>query len=71
MCSICLQNPCSSRCPNSSDPMPNKWCVHCGDGINVGDKYFGSDAGPVCKECMEGKSYEEILDIFGESMKTA
>jgi len=51
--------------------MSNKWCVHCGDGINVGDKYFGSDAGPVCKECMEGKSYEEILDIFGESMKTA
>jgi len=71
MCSICLQNPCASRCPNASEPKPVECCVLCGEGIYEGGKYFESNEGPVCKECMEEKSYEEILDIFGESMKTA
>jgi len=46
-------------------------CVLCGEEIYDGVKYFESDEGAVCEECMEEKSYEEILSIFGESMKTA
>lgn len=71
MCSICLQNPCASRCPNALKPKTMECCVLCGEEIYDGVKYFESDEGAVCEECMEEKSYEEILSIFGESMKTA
>lgn len=71
MCEICMQNPCANRCPNAPEPIPEKVCVACGEGIFEGDKYFESLEGPMCVCCMEEKSYEEILDIFGERMRTA
>lgn len=71
MCSICLQNPCASRCPNAPGDGAIAYCTLCGERIYEGSKYFESDEGPVCEDCMKEKSYEEILSIFGESMKTA
>jgi len=71
MCLECLRTPCDVRCPNASEPKALRSCTICGEEIYEGDKYFESDEGPMCEECMEEKSYEEILSIFGESMKTA
>lgn len=71
MCSVCLRTPCAAGCPHAPEPKPVKICVLCHEGIYEGDKFFDSDEGAVCEGCMEEKSYEEILTILGETMKTA
>lgn len=71
MCEICLQNPCVSRCPNAPEPKPDMICSVCGEGIFEGDEYFEGNQGAICGLCMDDKSYKEILDLFGEGMKTA
>ena len=40
MCSICLRNPCDSRCPNAPEPKPVEICSECGEGIYEGDEYL-------------------------------
>lgn len=71
MCSVCLQSPCHPSCPNAEPEKPVYVCVECGNPIYVGDKFFPSADGPICKECMEEKTVEEILDLFGDSMEVA
>lgn len=60
MYSICLKNPCDSRCPNAPESKPIEICSECGEGIYEGDEYFDSFSGPICKECMEDKSLTEL-----------
>lgn len=31
MCSICLKNPCDSRCPNAPESKPIEICSECGE----------------------------------------
>ncbi len=72
MCEICRQIPCHPRCPNASDPEPEYRCSECGDGVFPGMEYLKLDDGSVlCKDCLDGKSLTEILEIFGEKLKTA
>ena len=71
MCSICLKNPCDSRCPNAPEPKPIEICSECREGIYEGDEYFDSFSGPICKECMGNKSLTELLEVLGEKMKVA
>lgn len=51
MCSVCLQNPCDSRCPNAPEPKPVCLCSECNEGIYEGDKYLEGVNGPVCTTC--------------------
>lgn len=52
MCSVCLQNPCDSRCPNAPEPKPVCLCSECNEGIYKGDKYLEGVNGPVCTTCL-------------------
>ena len=71
MCALCLQTPCHPRCPNAPEREPIKTCVRCDEGILAGDKYFGSEDGSICEECMDGMKASEILELLGEELKTA
>lgn len=71
MCEICVQTPCTSRCPNASEKKLFFSCSECGEQIYEGYEYFDSKVGAICKECMEDKSFEEILEVVGEKMKVA
>ncbi len=71
MCSVCLKNPCDSRCPNAPEPKPMIVCIECGEGIYEGDKYFEGSAGAVCMECLYDKTAEEIIELCGEETSVA
>lgn len=71
MCDICMQSPCHPRCPNAPEPVPEYWCSECGEGIFDGDEYFDSQEGPICKNCMEDMTIEEILALCSEELKRA
>lgn len=71
MCMVCMQTPCHPRCPNASVPKPLYQCSVCGTGIYEGDKYYRDGAREICGECMDDMSAEEMLKLFGESLRTA
>lgn len=71
MCSVCLKNPCDSRCPNAPEPEPVFLCSECREGIFEGDKYFEGTDGPVCMDCLDGKTAEEIIELCGEETSVA
>lgn len=71
MCSVCLQSPCHSRCPNAPEPVPTYTCCECGEGIYKGEKYFDGADGTVCKNCMEEMTVSKLLELVGESLMTA
>lgn len=71
MCCECLTNPCHPRCPNASDP---KWvynCGWCGQPIFEEEEYMETPNGPVCKECIEGMSVAEFMELTGEEFSVA
>lgn len=70
MCAICNQIPCHSRCPNAPEAQPVFICTKCGEDILEGDKFFDSPAGPVCKDCMDDMTTDEVLDLLGEMYST-
>lgn len=71
MCSVCCLNPCHTRCPNAREPEPVYRCSICGEGIFEGDKYYRDGGQEICRSCMEGMSAEEVLELFGERLRTA
>ena len=71
MCEICHQSPCLHGCPNEDEPKAVYTCCQCGEGIYEGDRYFDSDNGPICEDCMSDMGAEDILALFGEELKTA
>lgn len=71
MCELCHSFPCHPRCPNASEPTPVMRCVECGEGIFEDDQYFDGPNGPICRECLEEKTVQEILSLFGERLKSA
>ena len=71
MCSICLQTPCSPRCPNASEPEPMHVCKECGYGIYSGDKYADIDGDYYCEYCLNSMAPETLLSILGYEMETA
>ena len=52
MCSLCLKTPCDSRCPNAPEPKPVVNCKECGVGIFEGERFYDSEKGPICEDCM-------------------
>lgn len=72
MCEICKKTPCDPRCPNAPEPEPVKICALCGEGIYKGERYYGgSEDGPVCEDCLQSMTAEQILTMFGEKLETA
>lgn len=71
MCSICLKTPCDSRCPNAPEPKSIVNCSDCGVGIFEGERFYDSDKGPICAECLEDMTASEILELVGENLTTA
>lgn len=68
MCALCKQYPCNSRCPNAPEPEPVLTCIRCEEGIFAGSKYFESDEGPICEECIHDMNGIEVLELIGEEM---
>lgn len=72
MCSVCLRTPCAPSCPNAEEPKPAFICSKCGCGIFPGWKFFPTpNKGPVCKDCLDDMSTEELFAILGEELETA
>lgn len=71
MCRLCMQTPCHPRCPNAAEAEPLYRCCVCGEGIYEGDKYYQDGDQEICSECMDGMATDELLELFGESLKTA
>lgn len=71
MCSVCMRVPCHPRCPNAPEPVPIYRCGKCGEGIFEGDKYYDSQKGYICEECLDDMSSGELLELVGESLASA
>lgn len=71
MCAICNKYPCDTRCPNAPAMIPVHTCTECGDAIFVGERYFDSPDGPICKSCMDCMSTSDLLDILGVKYSVA
>ena len=71
MCSVCMSAPCHPRCPNAPEPVAVLSCCKCGDGIQIGRKYYDSPAGYVCEDCIEDMTAEEFMELIGETLSTA
>ena len=66
MCSLCLKTPCDSRCPNAPEPKPVVNCKECGVGIFEGERFYDSDKGPICEDCMR-YSKERIEEMIAKA----
>ena len=71
MCSLCLKTPCDSRCPNAPEPKPVVKCKRCNVGIFEGEKFYDSEKGPICEDCMDDMTVSEMLEMFGEKLTIA
>lgn len=70
MCSVCLQSPCSSRCPNAPEPIPVPRCNRCGEGIYDGDKYLDSTEGPICEDYVDDMTSYEMMKAMEYELST-
>lgn len=71
MCSVCLSTPCHPRCPNAPEPEPVHNCSWCREPIFEEDEYMETSEGPVCKDCIEGMSVAEFMEMIGEKFSIA
>lgn len=71
MCSMCLSTPCHPRCPNAKEPVPVLECAMCHEGIFEGEEYLETEDGPMCKDCVEGLSVADFMELVGEEFSTA
>lgn len=71
MCSVCLSTPCHLRCPNAPEPTQVYTCGWCKEPIFENDEYIETPEGPVCRECIEGMSILEFMEMTGEQFSTA
>ena len=63
MCSICLKNPCHTRCPNYIPPKAKYYCSICDDGIYNGEEYIVNNDGDYAHwECCD--SARELLEFL-------
>lgn len=71
MCSVCLQTPCHSRCPNAPEPEPIATCISCYKSLYEGDEYLDLPEGPICEGCVRDMNGIEILEYLGEELCVA
>lgn len=71
MCNMCLQVPCHPRCPNADEPEAKYTCSKCKYGIYEDEEYFEGSNGPICKECIEEMTVEEVFEMIGEKLSVA
>ena len=70
MCDLCKVNPCHSRCPNAEPSIFSK-CKECGGDILIGDRYYNSNKGFICYECLSEMTVLELVELFGEELEIA
>lgn len=71
MCVMCLKTPCDPRCPNAPESAGKFKCCECGYPIFEDEKYFDSENGAICEECLEKKTAKEIIELCGETLTVA
>ena len=71
MCSICHSFPHLPGCPEAPEPIPIMRCRKCGEGIFASDKFLDTFSGPICDECLEEMTVEELLEELGERLSVA
>ena len=71
MCIMCLKTPCDLRCPNASELTKEFRCCECGHPIFENEKYFNSENGAICEECLEEKTVKEIIELCGKKLTVA
>ena len=52
MCDICLQTPCSPRCPNAPEPPVVCLCANCEREIHDGDGVYEINDEKWCERCI-------------------
>lgn len=65
MCSVCLQVPCSNRCPNAEEKIRELiiQCDHCGEKLYEDDEYLDAEDAMVCRKCVERMTVAELMEI--------
>lgn len=71
MCVMCLKTPCDPRCPNAPEPAGTFKCCECGYPIFEDEKYFDSENGAICEECLGEKTAKEIIELCDETLTVA
>lgn len=71
MCAICRKIPCDFRCPNAPERKIVHICAECRDDIFEGEKFFDSQRGAICKNCMDDMITDDVLELLGESYSVA
>lgn len=71
MCSVCMQIPCNTRCPNAPEPKAVYQCSVCGESIFRLQKYFETAEGYICDDCIGDMSAKELMEMMGERMAVA
>jgi hypothetical protein len=46
-------------------------CKECGVGIFEGERFYDSEKGPICEDCMDDMTVSEMLELFGEKFTIA
>ena len=65
MCDTCLQEPCTTQCPNAEEPTAILFCDRCNEPVFLGYNYYVEPIGrTLCEECIENMTTKDILDHF-------
>lgn len=70
MCQECRRDPCDPRCPNYVCNSI-RHCSECGGEVWEEMKYYRSDNGLICEECLNSMSAKEIIELTGGRLEVA
>ena len=71
MCSVCLKNPCDSRCPNAPEPQAVTDCHRCNSPIYPGEEYARIGGVDYCESCIDDMPYCELIPLLGGEWRKA
>ena len=70
MCSVCLQTPCDSRCPNAADPKAVDDCILCNHPIIPGEEYGKINGLCYCESCLDDMPLSNLITLCGAEWHT-
>lgn len=71
MCEICRRTPHDLRCPNAPDPEPIYLCAGCGEMIMEGERFFRSEYGEFCENCIYNANSSDLIMFLCECFEIA
>ena len=65
------ENTMRSKVSKCTEPAGKFKCCECGYPIFEDEKYFDSENGAICEECLGEKTAKEIIELCGETLTVA